>query len=231
MRSHISELPDGAYRFVEEMDNDGLVDEPPRVNAAVQVHGEELTIDFSKSSPPCIGPMNSVEAATISSAVVALKHIFPEVALNAGLFRPLHFTIPTDTFLNAAVPRPVAGCAAETAQRIILAVMGCLAEAAPDRVPAGSCATINNLSMGGLDEDGNPYVMYVFLGGGYGGRRIGDGLTNGCSLMSSARTQSIEITEQRYPVRFNRYALRDGSAGAGLHRGGFGVVYEFAFTG
>lgn len=231
MRSYISELPDGDYHFVEEMDNDGLVDEPLRVNATVRVDGDELTVDFSGSSPPCLGPMNSVEAATVSSAVVALKHVFPDVALNAGLFQPVHFTIPTDTFLNAAVPRPVAGCAAETAQRIIIAVMGCLAKAAPDRVPAGSCATINNLSMGGLGENADPYVMYVFLGGGYGGSRVGDGLANGCSLMSSARTQSIEVTEQRYPVRFTQYALRDGSAGAGLHRGGFGVIYEFAFTG
>ncbi|WP_199433788.1 hydantoinase B/oxoprolinase family protein [Qaidamihabitans albus] len=231
MRSYLSELPDGDYEFVEEMDNDGLVDEPLEIRVRASVRGDEMTVDFSGSSPPCLGPMNSVEAATVSSAVVAIKHIFPDIALNSGMFEPLNLVIPEDTFLNAAVPRPVAGCAAETSQRIITAVMGALAQAAPERVPAGSCATINNLSMGGQDEVGDPYVMYVFLGGGYGGNRAGDGLSNGCSLMSSARTQSIEVTEQRYPVRFNRYALREGSAGAGRYRGGFGVDYEFTFTG
>ncbi|OLT42360.1 methylhydantoinase [Saccharomonospora sp. CUA-673] len=231
MRSYLAELPDGDYEFTEEMDNDGLVDEPLSIRVRASVRGDELTIDFAGSSPPCLGPMNSVEAATVSSAVVAIKHIFPDIALNSGMFEPLEVRTPTDTFLNAAVPRPVSGCAAETSQRIITAVMGALAQAAPDRVPAGSCATINNLSMGGIDDSGNPYVMYVFLGGGYGGHREGDGLSNGCSLMSSARTQSIEVTEQRYPVRFDRYALRDGSAGAGRYRGGFGVDYEFTFTG
>jgi N-methylhydantoinase B len=231
MRSHLDEVPDGTYRFVEEMDNDGIDDVPLRIEVAVTVRGQQLTVDFTGTSEPCTGPMNSVYAATVSSCAVALKHIWPDVSLNSGMFAPLDFVIPDTTFLNATVPLPVAGCAAETSQRIITAVMGCLAQAVPDRVPAGSCATINNLSMGGVDADGDPYVMYVFLGGGYGGHVSGDGLTNGCSLMSVARTQSLEILEQRYPIRFNRYAMREGSAGAGRHRGGFGVEFEFMFTG
>ncbi len=231
MRSHLDEVPDGTYRFVEEMDNDGIDDVPLRIEVAVTVRGQQLTVDFTGTSEPCTGPMNSVYAATVSSCAVALKHIWPDVSLNSGMFAPLDFVIPDTTFLNATVPLPVAGCAAETSQRIITAVMGCLAQAVPDRVPAGSCATINNLSMGGVDADGDPYVMYVFLGGGYGGHASGDGLTNGCSLMSVARTQSLEILEQRYPIRFNRYAMREGSAGAGRHRGGFGVEFEFMFTG
>lgn len=231
MRSHLDEVPDGTYRFVEEMDNDGINDVVLRIEVAVTVHGQQLTVDFTGSSEPCTGPMNSVYAATVSSCAVALKHIWPDVSLNSGMFAPLDFLVPETTFLNAAIPQPVAGCAAETSQRIIIAVMGCLAQAIPERVPAGSCASINNLSMGGVDADGDPYVMYVFLGGGYGGHMSGDGLTNGCSLMSVARTQSLEVLEQRYPIRFNRYAMREGSAGSGRHRGGFGVEFEFEFAG
>lgn len=231
MYSHLDEIPDGTYRFVEEMDNDGINDVPLRIEVAVTIHEQRLTIDFTGSSQPCTGPMNSVYAATVSSCAVALKHIWPDLPLNSGMFAPLNFVVPDTTFLNAGVPRPVAGCAAETSQRVITAVMGCLAQAIPERVPAGSNATINNLSMGGVDSDGTPYVMYIFLGGGYGGNIAGDGLTNGCSLMSLARTQSLELLEQRYPIRFNRYAMREGSAGAGRHRGGFGVEFEFMFTG
>ncbi len=231
MRSHLDEVPDGTYRFTEEMDNDGIDDVPLRIEVALTVRGQQLTVDFTGSSEPCTGPMNSVYAATVSACAVALKHIWPDVTLNSGMFKPLEFVVPRTTFLDAAVPQPVAGCAAETSQRIITAVMGCLAQAVPDRVPAGSCATINNLSMGGVDAVGDNFVMYVFLGGGYGGHPSGDGLTNGCSLMSVARTQSLEVLEQRYPLRFVRYSIREGSAGAGRHRGGFGVEFEFRFTG
>lgn len=231
MRSYLAEIPDGRYRFVEEMDNDGIVDEPLRVDVELTVAGEEMTLDFSGSSPPCRGPMNSVYAATVSSAIVAIKHIYPDIPINAGIFAPLRFVIPESVFLNAHPPRPVAGCAAETSQRVITAVMGALAEAAGERVPAGSSATVNNLSVGGIDADGEPYVLYVFLGGGYGGHAGGDGLSNGCSLMSIGRVQSIEVLEQRYPMRFRRYGLRDGSAGPGTHRGGFGVHFEFEFIG
>ncbi|WP_190812959.1 hydantoinase B/oxoprolinase family protein [Saccharopolyspora pogona] len=230
MRSHIAEIPDGTYHFVEEMDNDGITDEVLRVDARITVAGEQLTIDFSGSSAPCKGPMNSVHAATVSSSIVAIKHLFPEIPINSGIFEPITFVIPETVFLNAKPPRPVAGCAAETSQRIITAVMGALAEAAPDRVPAGSSATVNNLSIGGVREDGTPFVLYVFLGGGYGGHPGGDGLSNGCSLMSIGRVQSIETLEQRYPLRFRQYSLRDGSAGHGRQRGGFGVHFEFEFT-
>jgi N-methylhydantoinase B len=227
MRSYIAELPDGSHHFAEVMDNDGITDEPLVVDAVLTVAGDHLTIDFSNSSPPCTGPMNSVYAATVSSSIVAIKHVFPDIAINAGILEPITFTIPETVFLNAKVPRPVAGCAAETSQRIITAVMGALAEAVPDRVPAGSSATVNNLSMGGVHDNGEPYVMYVFLGGGYGGHLAGDGLSNGCSLMSIGRVQSIETLERRYPVRFRRYGLRDDSPGHGRTRGGFGVHFEF----
>ncbi len=128
-------MPDGTYRFVEEMDNDGIDDVSLRIEVAVSVRGQQLTVDFTGSSEPCAGPMNSVYAATVSACAVALKHIWPDVALNSGMSAPLDFVIPDATFLNAAVPQPVAGCAAETSQRIITAVMGCLARAVPDRVP------------------------------------------------------------------------------------------------
>ncbi|WP_347109664.1 hydantoinase B/oxoprolinase family protein [Paenarthrobacter sp. S56] len=231
MRSYIRDIPDGAYSFTERMDNDGINDEPLDVSVRLTVSGEEMTLDFSESSAPCEGPMNSVYAATVSSAIVAIKHVFPDIPINSGIFDPLSFVIPETVFLNAKPPRPVAGCAAETSQRIITAVMGALAAALPDRVPAGSSATSNNLSIGGVDEDGEQFVMYTFLGGGYGGHQSGDGLSNGCSLMSIGLIQSVETLEQRYPIRVHQYSLRDGSAGPGTFRGGLGVHFEFEYLG
>lgn len=231
MRSYIKDIPDGTYQFTEDMDNDGIVDKALSIAVELTVSGEEMTVDFSKSSPPCEGPMNSVYAATVSSAIVAIKHVFPDVPINSGIFEPLTFVIPESVFLNAKVPRPVAGCAAETSQRIITAVMGALAGALPDRVPAGSSATSNNLSIGGVDEEGDPFVMYVFLGGGYGGHKAGDGLSNGCSLMSIGLIQSVETLEQRYPILVRQYSLREDSFGEGEFRGGLGVHFEFEYTG
>lgn len=231
MRAQIEEIPDGLYSFVESMDNDGITDTMLDVAVDITVAGDRLTVDFSRSSPPCEGPMNSVYAATVSSAIVGIKHVFPDIPINSGIFEPIDFVIPEDVFLNAKPPRPVAGCAAETSQRIITAVMGALASAIPDRVPAGSSATSNNLSIGGVDEDGDPFVMYIFLGGGYGGHRNGDGLSNGCSLMSIGLVQSIEVLEQRYPIRVKQYSLRDGSFGDGTYRGGLGINLEFEYRG
>ncbi len=227
MRARIAAVPDGRYSFTAYVDSDGVVDEPLAVTLDMTVAGSDIEFDFSRSSPPCRGPMNSVWATTQSSVYVAIKHIFPEVPINAGCFAPLHIPAPEGTFLYAEYPRPVAGCAAEVAQRIMEAVFGAMGQAIPERMFAAPAGTSGNLALGGYDpeEHGN-YIMYFFSGGGYGGWWQTDGLTNGCSSVGISKTQPIEILEQHYPLVFERYALRESSGGAGRHRGGFGVDYR-----
>jgi len=117
--------------------------------------------------------------------------------------------------------------AAEVAQRIIEAVFLALAQAMPERLFAAPAGTSGNFSLGGYDpEERRNYVMYFFSGGGYGGWWAGDGLSNGCSTIGISKTQPIEVLEQRYPLLFERYALREDSGGAGKFRGGFGVSYR-----
>src|SRR5260370_41849923 len=126
--------------------------------------------------------MNSVIATTKSAIYLAIKHIFPEVPINAGTFEPLHVPIPVGTFLDAQYPRPVSGCAAEVSQRIAEAVFLALAEALPERLFAAPAGTSGNLAIGGTDpETGSNFVMYIVTGGGYGGGRGGAGLLQGCS--------------------------------------------------
>jgi len=171
--------------------------------------------------------MNCVWATTQSAVYVAMKHIFPEVPINAGCFAPLHIPVPERTFLYAQYPRPVAGCAAEVAQRIMEAVFGAMGQAIPERMFASPAGTSGNLALGGWDpERGGGYIMYFFSGGGYGGWWQTDGPTNGCSSVGISKTQPIEILEQHYPILVEEYALREGSAGAGRHRGGFGISYR-----
>jgi len=227
MRTKIKQIPDGLYHGEGFVDSDGVVNEPLRIEMKIRKEGTELYFDMSGSSPPCLGPMNSVIATTKSSIYLAMKHIFPEVPINAGTFEPLHIKDPEGTFLYAKYPRPVSGCAAEVSQRIAEAVFGALVKAIPDQLFAAPAGTSGNLCIGGFDpkRDRN-YVMYVISGGGYGGNSSSDGLSNGCSTIGISKTTPVEVMEQYYPVLFEEYSLHEGSGGAGKQRGGFGVNYK-----
>jgi N-methylhydantoinase B len=227
MRAKIAEIPDGVWRGGAFVDSDGVVNEPLRIAMTVTKRPDDtLHFDMSGSSPPCRGPMNSVLATTTSSIYLAIKHVFPEVPINAGMFEPLKIKDPEGTFLYAKYPRPVSGCAAEVSQRIAEAVFDALVPAIPDRLFAAPAGTSGNFALGGTDpKTGRGYVLYVISGGGYGGSRHGDGLTNGCSTIGISKSQPVEVLEQRYPVLFEEYSLHEGSGGAGRFRGGFGINY------
>ena len=233
MREKIATIPDGVYDGEAFVDSDGVVDEPLRIAMRITKTGGSdidralLEFDMSGSSPPCRGPMNSVIATTRSSIYLAVKHVFPQAAINAGTFEPLSIVDPEGTFLYAHYPRPVSGCAAEVSQRIAEAVFAALGKAIPDQLFGAPAGTSGNLGVGGFDPEKNrAYVMYVISGGGYGGSPEGDGLSNGCSTIGISKTTPIEIMEQLYPVLFEEYSLHEGSGGAGEHRGGFGVNYR-----
>ncbi|THF49326.1 hydantoinase B/oxoprolinase family protein [Allorhizobium terrae] len=227
MRASIKLIPDGTYTSTAYVDSDGVVDEPLEIRLSITAKSGELTFDFTGSSKPCIGPMNSVLATTLSSVYLAMRHIFPDVPISAGAFEPLNVIRPVGTFLDAHYPRPVSGCAAEVSQRIAEAVFAALVEALPDRVTASPAGSSGNFALGGFDPERNQgYVMYQISGGGYGGNSDHDGLANGCSTIGISKAPPVEIMEQQYPVLYHRYALREGSGGAGHHRGGFGLDYE-----
>lgn len=227
MRAQIAAIPDGTYEAEAFVDSDGVVNEPLLIALRIVKQGTDLHFDFAGSSPPCKGPMNSVVATTYSAVYLAVRHIFPDTPLNAGAFEPLHIVRPEGTFLDARYPRPVSGCAAEVSQRIAEAVFLALVKAIPDKVTAAPAGSSGNFALGGFDPlKGAGYVMYQISGGGYGGNALHDGLTNGCSTIGISKTAPVEVMEQYYPVLFRRFALREGSGGAGEHRGGFGVHYE-----
>jgi len=227
MRAYIKEIPDGEYRSTAYVDSDGVVNEPLAIRLTITKRIDELTFDFSESSPPCTGPMNSVLATTLSSVYLAMRHIFPEVPISAGAFEPLNVIRPKDTFLDAHYPRPVSGCAAEVSQRIAESVFAALVEALPDRVTAAPAGTSGNFALGGFDPvRDKDFVMYQISGGGYGGNVDHDGLSNGCSTIGISKAPPVEIMEQAFPVLYHHYALHEGSGGAGQQRGGFGLDYN-----
>jgi N-methylhydantoinase B len=225
MQAEVEALPDGHYAFEDYLDNDGIEDERLTIALDMTVAGGRLTLDFSRSSPPCAGPINISAATSIAACYVALKHAFPAVPANAGVMRPTDIRVPDTTLLGARAPRPVAGYT-ETILRLIGVVFGALGKAVPSRATAAPFGTINALSLSGRRSDGTRWVMFSFFGGGLGGNPETDGLHHANNPISTATIPPLEILEAAYPVMFTQWALRPDSGGAGTHRGGVGAIYE-----
>lgn len=225
MRAEIAALPDGRYSFDDFLDNDGISDEPLRIALDLTIAGDAMKLDFSRSAPPCRGPLNIAYSTAVACCYVALKHIFPHVPANAGVLKPITFVIPGTTLLGVSAPKPVGGYT-ETILRVIDTVFGAFAQMAPERANGSPYATINALSLAGHRDDGSRFVMFSFFGGGLGGNPEGDGLNHGNNPISTATIPPAEILEAAYPVIFTQWALRPDSGGAGRHRGGCGAIYE-----
>jgi N-methylhydantoinase B len=225
MRDAIQAIPDGTYAFEDFLDNDGITDAPLRIALDITIAGDRMTLDFSRSSPPCAGPLNIAYSTSVACCYVALKHVFPDVPANAGCLAPITFVIPDATLLGVKAPKPVGGYT-ETILRVIGVVFGALAKAVPERATAGPFGTINALSLAGHRDDGSRWVMFSFYGGGLGGNPESDGLNHANNPISTATIPPAEILEAAYPVIFTQWALRPDSAGPGRHRGGLGAIYE-----
>ena len=227
MRSYIAELPDGTFTCEDYMDNDGIVDKPCKVQLAITVKGDQMHFDFSGTGPKSVGPLNMSRNTTLSSVYVAIKHIFPDVPVNGGTFRPITFNIPSGTMLAAEYPSPCGGYL-EPIGRVIDVVFGAMSKVLPDKAPAAFFGTIGVVSISGTHPRSKNYYVGVFpYPGGYGASKASDGLINGTPPQSMANFMSLEMSEHRFPIRFDHYRIRDDSGGAGWHRGGCGTEYGF----
>ncbi|MGD9471648.1 MAG: hydantoinase B/oxoprolinase family protein [Novosphingobium sp.] len=225
MRSYIADIPDGTYSFEDWFDNDGVDDVPLKVALSITVAGDSLRLDFAGTAEKAHGPMNISDGTTISMCLVAIKHIFPDVPVNGGAFRPISIAIPEPSILAARYPSPVGGTT-DVTQRVVDVVFGALAQAIPELVPAAPFGTTGVLTVTGKRPcDGGYFVAVYPYPGGYGASAGSDGLVNGTPPSSMARFMSVEMSEHRYPVRFEYLAIRENSGGAGLHRGGCGTAY------
>jgi len=225
MRANILALPDGTYRCDDFLDNDGVTDQPLAIALDLTIAADRMVLDFSRSAPPCDGPLNIARSTTVACCYVALKHLFTDVPANAGCLAPIEFIIPDTTLLGVSAPRPVGGYT-ETILRVIDVIFGAFAKAAPERANGSPFATINALSLAGWRQHGRRWVMFCFFGGGLGGNPETDGLNHGNNPISTATIPPLEILESLYPVMFTQWALRPDSGGPGKHRGGLGAIYE-----
>jgi N-methylhydantoinase B/oxoprolinase/acetone carboxylase alpha subunit len=229
MRETIRAIPDGTYQFEDVLDDDGVGRERVRIRVAIRVSGDRATIDFNGSDPQVAGSVNANYAVTLSACLYAFRCLIrDDVLYNAGIARPLTVIAPEGTVVNARRPAAVAGGNVETSQRITDVVLGALGAALPERLPAASQGTMNNITFGGAHPStGAPFAYYETIGGGMGGRLGVDGLSAVHTHMSNTRNTPIEAIEQYLPIRIREYGIRRGSGGVGKWRGGDGIVREY----
>jgi len=228
LRATIAAIPDGEYDFEDALDDDGFSDRPVLIRASVRIAGEQATIDFTGSSDQVEGSVNANYAVTLSACLYAFRCLVrDDVLYNAGMARPLTVVAPEGTVVNARRPAAVAGGNVETSQRITDVVLGALGRALPDRLPAASQGTMNNITLGGVDAQEKRFAYYETIGGGMGGRRGLQGLSAVHTHMSNTRNTPVEAIEHYLPIRIRQYRVRTDSAGAGAYPGGEGIVREY----
>jgi N-methylhydantoinase B len=228
MRHAIAEIPDGLYKAVDALDDDGVSDSPVPIRATIKIAGSRARVDFSGSSPQVAGPVNAVAAITVSAVSYVFRCLLgDDVPASAGLMQPIEVIAPEGSVVNAIHPASVAGGNVETSQRIVDVLFKALAQALPDKIPAASQGTMNNLTIGGIDpRSEKEFSYYETVAGGMGARSHHDGLSALHTHMTNSLNTPAEALEYAYPLRVREYRIRKGSGGKGKHRGGDGVVRE-----
>jgi N-methylhydantoinase B len=233
MRAFLSKVPPGRYMAQDFLDDDGAGSGPVRIAVTVTFaaagRGKPVvTVDFTGSAPQAGGSINAVEAIAYSACFYVFRCILQEdVPAAAGLMRPVRMIAPEGTVVNSRPPAAVAGGNVEASQRIVDTLLRALAQALPDRIPAGSSGTMNNLTIGGVDErTGKPFAYYETIAGGMGARPDRDGVSGVHTHMTNSLNTPAEALEYAYPLRVTRYSLRPASGGQGKFRGGDGIVRE-----
>jgi N-methylhydantoinase B len=230
MRHTISSIPDGVYEAEDALDDDGVDDGPVSIRVRITVKGERAIVDFSGSASQVIGAINAVAAITVSAVSYVFRCLVGgEVPASAGLMQPIEVIAPQGTVVNANPPASVAGGNVETSQRIVDVLFKALSQALPDRIPAASQGTMNNLTIGGIDTRsgrGQEFSYYETVAGGMGARPSLDGMSGVHTHMTNSLNTPAEALEYAYPLRVREYRLRRGSGGDGKRRGGDGVVRE-----
>ncbi|HEU5023265.1 MAG TPA: hydantoinase B/oxoprolinase family protein [Bryobacteraceae bacterium] len=230
-RAMLREIPNGDYRFSDFLDNDGVTDTPVKIAVTVRIRRDRAEVDFTGSDPQAAGPVNANFAIAVAAAMYCFRCLIStDVPYNAGLLRAIQVIAPDRTVVNAGPPAAMAAGNVETSQRITDVILGALAQAVPDRIPAASSGSMNNISFGGWDRIRNrPFSYYETIAGGMGASAGADGRSAVHTHMTNSWNTPIEAFEHEYPLQVESYRIRPGSGGAGAHRGGDGIIRELRF--
>jgi N-methylhydantoinase B len=231
MRNAIASIPDGSYEAEDALDDDGVTDREVVIKVRITIAGKKALVDFTGSAPQVAGPVNAVEAITVSAVSYVFRCLLAgDVPASAGLMSPIEVVAPEGSVVNAIHPAAVAGGNVETSQRVVDVLFKALAQAVPNRIPAASQGTMNNLTIGGIDPrpgaSGREFSYYETVAGGMGARADVDGISAIHTHMTNSLNTPAEALEYAYPLRVREYRIRKGSGGKGKRTGGDGVIRE-----
>ena len=221
MRAALAAMPSGSWEVSDVLDSTGPPPSgPATIRLRMNLDGSGAMFDFGGTDEQRPGNVNAVSAVTVSAVAWALRSVAdPTIPANGGALRPLTVIAPEGSVVGASLPAAVGGGNVEVSQRVADVCLLALAQALPDRVPAASQGTMNNLILGGQSG----WVYYETIGGGQGARPGRDGMSGVHTGMTNTRDTPTEALERAYPMTVLRYRLRDGSGGAGRWAGGDGI--------
>lgn len=228
IRATLKRIPRGSFSFSDEMESSQAEESGKTIKVTVESDGDgSIVVDFTGTSPESReNNYNAVYGVTVSSVLYCIRCLAgPRVPANHGAFNPIDIIAPEGTLVNPNPPSAVAAGNVETSQRIVDVILGALAEALPDFIPAASQGTMNNTTIGGWDTlRGKPFAYYETVGGGVGAGPWGEGTSAIQTHMTNTLNTPVEALEYQFPFRVLEYAIRRGSGGSGKYYGGDGIV-------
>lgn len=231
MRECIADMPEGTWGFEDAIESDGFGHGPVRIRCKVRIEDQKAVVDFEDTDDQVEGPVNVPRAVTVSAVYYVFRCLAPKrLPSNGGYMRCIEVQTESGTVVDATYPAPVAIGNVETSQRITDVVLGALSRAMPDRIPAASAGTMNNVAVGTEHTAPQSFTYYETIAGGSGASAGFDGCDAVQTHMTNTLNTPIEALEHSYPFRVEAYSLRDGSGGEGRHRGGDGVLKRYRFN-
>src|SRR5262245_13921298 len=216
-RDVVRALPNGTYTADGVVEGDGVDDVDIPIRVAVTIAGDSMLVHLAGTAGPVAGNVNCPVSVTRSACLFALRVLLPaDVPINAGSAAPLDVRVPSPSLVDARRPAAVVAGNVETSQRIADIVLAALAQAVD--LPAAGQGTMNNVIIGGSD-----WTYYETVGGGQGASSAGPGPSGVHVGMSNTLNTPVEALELEFPLRVERYQLRYGTGGTGLHPGGDGI--------
>lgn len=223
-RKSIRDLPAGTFSFSDTMDSDGRGTRDVTVAADVEIGEETVAVDLSRSDDQVPGVINAPFSVTRATVYYVFRCVTDsEIPPNDGCYRPITVEAPKGSVVRPQRPAAVAG-GIETEQRIADVLLGALAAAGVEPSMAAANGSMSTITFGGESpEDGEPYTYYETIGGGYGARIDRDGVHGVHAHLTNTQNTPVEAFEMSYPLRVERYSLRQDTGGAGEYQGGMGI--------
>ena len=230
-KNSLSAIADGDYYFADVMDDDGQGNLDIVIKVKLSISAGAVVVDFSGSAAQVAGNINCPLSVTAAAVYYVFRCLMPsQTPACAGSFKNINLLAPKGTVVNANFPAAVAAGNVETSTRIVDVILGALANALPEKIPAASHGSMNNLAMGYVGDNAyKAWDYYETIAGGMGASVIAPGLDAVQTHMTNTLNTPIESLEMNFPLRVSRYQIRQDSAGAGYHQGGEGLIREYEF--